>query len=185
MMPATQIKQGMVVVHNGELFKVVQTTHVAPGNWRAMVQTKMRNLRTGSQIEHRFNANETVERAILDQHEMEFLYKDGDHYHFMNTENYEQVVLNAEVLDDYSKYLLPNCHIQVDFYEEKAVAIELPQNMTFLVIEADPSVKRATASAQFKNATIETGVVVRVPAFIEAGDKIVINTETGDYVERA
>jgi elongation factor P len=185
MMPVTQVKVGMVIVHNGDLWKVVSRQHVAPGNWRAMVQTKLKNLKTGSQIEQRFNANENVERAILEQHKMEYLYNEGDMYHFMNTENYEQLTLSAEVLGDYVKFLQPNCHVQVDMYEEKAVGIELPQMMIFKVTEADPAIKRATASAQFKNATLENGLVVRVPSFVEAGDSVKVDTETGEYVERA
>ena len=150
-----------------------------------MVQTKLKNLKTGSQIEYRFSADDKVERAIMEQHEMEYLYNEGDTYYFMNTENYEQVMLDAEVLGDSTKFLQPNCKVKVDFYEEKAVAIELPQTMTFKVVEADPSVKRATASAQFKNATLENGLVVRVPSFIEAGNSVKIDTETGEYVKRA
>lgn len=175
----------MVIVHNSDLYVVTARNHVAPGNWRAMVQTKLKNLKTGSQIEYRFAADDKVERAILDQQEMEYLYNEGDHYHFMNTSNYEQMTLNAEILGDNAKYLLPNCKVNVDFYEEKPVTIELPQSMVFKVVEADPSVKRATASAQFKNATLETGLVVRVPSFVEAGDSIKIDTETGEYLERA
>lgn len=184
MISATQIKLGMIIVHNGGLYVVTARQHVAPGNWRAMVQTKLKNLKTGSQIEYRFSADDKVERVILDQHEMEFLYNDGAHYHFMNTENYEQVTLSAEILGDYAKYLQPNCKVTVDFYEEKAVSIELPQTMTFKVVEADPAVKRATASAQFKNATLENGFIIRVPSFIEAGDSVKIDTETGEYLER-
>lgn len=185
MLPVTQIKIGMIIVHNGDLYKVVTRQHVAPGNWRAMVQTKLKNLKTGSQIEHRFSADDKVERAILDQHEMEYLYNEGDMYHFMNTENYEQLTLSEEVLGDVAKYLQSNCHVQLDTYEGKAVAVELPQTMIFKVIEADPSVKRATASAQFKNATLENGLTVRVPSFIEAGDSVKIDTGTGEYLERA
>jgi elongation factor P len=150
-----------------------------------MVQTKLKNLRTGNQIEQRFNADDKVERAVLDQTEMEYLYHDGDHYHFMNTESFEQITLSEDILGDYAKYLQPNCHVKVDLYEEKPVAIELPQTMVFKVTEADPSVKRATASAQFKNATLENGIVVRVPPFIEVGDSVKVDTETGEYLERA
>lgn len=185
MIQTTQVKPGMVIVYEGELYRIMTTTHVAPGNWRAMVQVKMRNLKSGNQMEHRFSADEKVERAIMDQHEMEYLYSDGEQYHFMNTENYEQVVLDAEILGDYAKYLQANCRVQVDFYQEQAVGIELPKSIVYKVVEADPSVKRATASAQFKNATLENGLIVRVPSFIEAGDSVKIDTETGDYVERA
>lgn len=185
MVPITQIKQGMVIVHNGALYKVTARQHVAPGNWRAMVQTKLKNLKSGQIIECRFSADVKVERAILEQHEMEYLYNEGNMHHFMNTENYEQITLNEEILGDAIKFLQPNCHVQVDFYENKAIGVELPQTMKFKVIEADPSVKRATASAQFKNATLENGLVVRVPSFIEAGDSVKVDTETGEYVERA
>lgn len=184
MIPATQIKPGMVIVHNGDLYRVMQAVHVAPGNWRAMIQTKMRNLASGIQIEHRFSADDRVERAILEQHEMEYLYNDGDEYHFMNTENYEQVTLTKEVLGDYAVFLQPNCRVQIDFFEGQSVGIELPKTMTFKVVDADPSVKRSTASAQFKNATLENGLTIRVPSFVEAGDSIKIDTETGEYVER-
>lgn len=185
MIPATQLKQGMVIIHNGDLYRIMSTNHVAPGNWRAMVQTKMRSLKTGTQIEHRFSADDRVERAILDQLEMEYLYNDGEMYHFMNTENYEQMALTAEVLGDYVKYLQPNCRVKVDMYENNPVAIELQKTMIFKVVDADPSVKRATASAQFKNATLENGLIVRVPSFVEAGDSVKIDTESGEYVERA
>lgn len=185
MVPATQIKVGMIIVHNGDLYVVTARNHVAPGNWRAMVQMKLKNLKTGSQIENRFSADDKIERAIMDQQEMEFLYKEGDHYHFMNTSSYEQVTLSDDVLGDSAKFLLPNCKVNVDFFEEKAVAVELPQSMIYNVVEADPSVKRATASAQFKNAVLENGMTIRVPGFIEAGDKVKIDTETGEYLERA
>ena len=184
MISATQIKLGMVIAHNGDLYVVTARNHVAPGNWRAMVQTKLKNLKTGSQIEYRFSADDKVERAIMDQQEMEYLYNDGEHYYFMNTSNYEQIILSQEVLGDAAKYLLANCKVKVDFYEEKAISVELPQMMTFKVVEADPSVKRATASAQFKNATLETGLVVKVPPFVEAGDSIKVDTDSGEYVER-
>jgi len=150
-----------------------------------MVQTKLKNLKTGQIIENRFNADEKIERAILEQHEMEYLYAEGDMYHFMNTESYEQVGLNSEILGDFAKFLQPNCKVSVDFYEGKAIGVELPQTMVFKVTEADPSVKRATASAQFKNATLENGMTVRVPGFIEAGDSVKIDTDTGEYLERA
>lgn len=185
MIPITQIRPGMVIVFNGELYRITQAQHIAPGNWRAMVQTKMRSLKSGTQIEHRFSADDRVDRAILDQHEMEYLYSEGDQYNFMNTENYEQVTLNAEILGDYAKFLQPNCKVNVDFYEGTAVGIELPKTMIFKVVEADPSVKRATASAQFKNAVLENGMTIRVPSFIETGDMVKIDTESGEYVERA
>lgn len=182
---ATQVKLGMVIIHNGQLFKVMARTHVAPGNWRAMVQTKLKNIKTGSIIEYRFAADDKVDKADMEQHEMEFLYSEGDIYHFMNTENYEQIGINSEVLGDAAKYLLPNSKVTIDMHEGRPVTVELPMSMVFKVTEADPSVKRATASAQFKNATLENGMTIRVPGFVEAGDLVKIDTETGDYLERA
>jgi len=185
MVPVTQLKIGMIIVHNGDLYKVASTQHVAPGNWRAMVQTKIRNLRTGVQIEHRFNGDEKVERAILEANDTEYLYKDGDSYTFMNMETFEQITLDAETLGDYAKFLQPNCKVKVDLYDGKAVGIELPTTMTFKVVEADPSMRHATAAAQFKNATLENGMIIRVPAFIEAGDSVKVDPDSGEYVERA
>lgn len=179
------MKPGMIIIHNGELFRIMQTTHVAPGNWRAMVQTKMRRVKDGTQMEHRFGADDRVERAILDQVEMEYLYNDTTAFHFMNTATYEQVGLSEEELGDYSKYLQPGCKVEVDFYEGRAIGVELPKTMIFKVKEADPAVKKATASAQFKNATLENGMLIRVPSFIEAGDSVIISTETGEYQNRA
>jgi len=130
MIQATQLRRGNTILHNGELFQVVDYTHITPGNWRGMVQTKLRNLRTGSIIDHRFRSEDRVERAILDQREMEYLYKDGSDYHFMDTENYEQVHFGDEMLGDSSQYLVANSKITVQFYEGRALGIELPPTVS-------------------------------------------------------
>jgi elongation factor P len=178
------MKQGMIIVFEGALYRVMTTNHVAPGNWRAMVQTKLLNIKTGSQIERRCGADEKFERAEMEQHEMEYLYSDGDFHHFMNSETFEQMTLSTETLGETLKYLQSNTKVTIDFYDNKPVSIELPKTIIYKVVEADPSVKRATASAQFKNATLENGLTVRVPSFVEAGDKVKIDTDSGEYVER-
>jgi elongation factor P len=185
MIPATQIKKGMVIIHNGELHQVVSFNHVTPGNWRGMVQTKLRNLKTGSIVDNRFRSEDRVDRAILDQHEMEYLYKDGEQYCFMNTETFEQVFLGEETIGDALPFLKANTRIVVDFYEGAPVSIDLPMTVDLEVVETEPGIKGATASRTTKPATLETGLVVQVPVFIERGDVLRIDTYDKKYIERA
>jgi elongation factor P len=185
MIPATQIKKGMVIIHNGELHQVVSFHHVTPGNWRGMVQTKLRNLKTGSIIENRFRSEDRVDRATLEQHEMEYLYQDGDQFCFMNTETYEQIFLNKETLEDTLPFLKSNTKIAVDFYEGRAINIDLPMTVDLEVVETEPGIKGATATRTTKPATLETGLVVQVPVFIDRGDVIRVDTSDKKYIERA
>ena len=184
MINAIQLRPGMIIVRDGELFRVMKTDHVTPGKGNAFVRAQLRNLRLGNQAEARYNAQDKVEKAHLDQRTMEYLYEDGEFYHFMDTETYEQIQMTADMLGDGVNYMLPNHKITVDLFEGNPVGVEFPKNVHLKVTEADPSVKRATASAQTKNATLETGMTIRVPAFVEAGDTIRVDTETGQYVER-
>jgi elongation factor P len=185
MIQATQLKRGMVIKHEGELFRVLETQHKTPGNLRGFVQAKMRNLRSGSQVEHRFRSVDMAERAILDESEMEFLYKDGDMYHFMNNETFEQIGLSDEVLGDAVGYLIPNIKLKVEIYEGRPVGIELPLTVEMKVVETEPAIKGASVSNVGKPAKMETGLVVNVPAFINEGDLIRIDTATNAYIERA
>jgi elongation factor P len=185
MIQATQLKRGMCIKHDNELYRVVTTQHITPGNWRGMVQTKIRQLRTGAVVEHRFRSEDRVERAILDESSMEYLYQDGDMYHFMNNETFEQTALSAEVLGDAVDYLVPNITLQVETYEGNPVGIQLPITVELRVAETEPAIKGASVSNQNKPAKMETGLVVNVPPFIEAGDIIKIDTSSGAYVERA
>jgi elongation factor P len=185
MIQATQLKRGMCIKHNNDLWRIVGTQHITPGNWRGMVQAKIRNLKTGAISEHRFRSEDRVERAILDEAEMEFLYRDGDMYHFMNGETYEQVGLSEEVLGDAVPYLIPNIKLKVEMYEGRPVGIELPLTVELKVIETEPAIKGATVSNQNKPAKMETGLVVNVPPFIAEGDLIKIDTASGAYIERA
>src|SRR5215813_4998851 len=180
--PATQIRRGMVIVFEGEPCRVVEFRHHTPGNLRAMIQTK---LRSGSSFEHRFRSADTIERAALEQHEMEYLYSDGSHHHFMNTENYEQTALSEGDLGDAAQWLTPGMKIQAEFYEGAPIGIDLPPSMELSVTQTEPSLKGATVSNVNKPATLENGVVITVPPFINEGDRIRVDPTEGRYIERA
>ncbi len=182
---ATQLRPGNVIKHDGDLYSIHQVTHRTPGNLRAFVQAKMRNLRTGAMIEHRFRSEDRVEQAIVDEQEMEYLYRDGDDYYFMDTEDYEQIHLSKDTLGDAAMYLIPNIQIKIEMYEGRPVGIELPITVDLLVTETEPGLKSATVSNVTKPATLETGLVVQVPPFINAGEKIRVDTAEGKYIERA
>ena len=184
MIQATQLKRGMCIKHGGDLYRVVEAQHKTPGNLRGMVQAKIRHLKSGSIIEHRFRSVDSVERALLDESEMEFLYQDGDMYHFMNNESYEQIALSDEVLGDAVRFLLPNIKLKVEMYEDRPVGIELPMTVDMTVVETEPAIKGASVSNVGKPAKMETGLIVHVPPFIAEGERIRIDTATGSYVER-
>jgi elongation factor P len=183
--PATQMRPGMIIKHNNELHAVFSVEHRTPGNLRAFIQAKLRNLRTGAMFEHRFRSPDPIERVIVDEIAMEFLYSDGDDYYFMNTENYEQTHLKRDTLGDSVEYLIPNLQIRVSFFDGVAVGIELPQTVEMTVIQTEPGLKSATASSVTKPATLETGLVVQVPPFINEGEKIRVDTAEGAYLSRA
>jgi len=184
-MQATQIRPGMVIKFNNDLYSVFSMVHRTPGNLRAFVQVKLRNLRNGSQLEHRFSSTEQVERAVLDEQEMSYLYDDGEAYYFMNTENYEQVHLTREFLGDAVEYLIADLKVHVEFYDGRPISVELPPTVDLKVIETEPGLKGATVSNVTKPAKLETGLVVQVPAFINEGEKIRVSTVEGAYLERA
>ena len=183
--PATQLRPGMIIKHNNDLHSVFSVEHRTPGNLRAFIQAKLRNLRTGAMFEHRFRSPDPIEKINVDETEMEYLYNDGDGYYFMNTENYEQLHLNRDILGDAVDYLIPNLQIRVEFYNGKAVGIELPQTVELTVLETEPGLKSATASSVTKPAKTETGLVVQVPPFINEGEKIKVDTAEGIYLSRA
>jgi elongation factor P len=185
-MQASALRPGMVIKwNNNDLYSIMKMEHRTPGNLRAFVQVKMRNLRTGAMFDNRFSSTEQVERAILDEQEMEFLYDDGEQYTFMNTETYEQVALNAELLGDAISYLTPNIKVHVEFYEGKPMSVELPATVDLKVLETEPGLKGSTVSNVGKPAKLETGLVVQVPAFINEGEVIRVSTSEGTYLERA
>jgi len=175
----------MVIKFNNELYSVFSMTHRTPGNLRGFVQAKMRSLRSGSMIEHRFSSEDKVEKAQLDEHEMEYLYDDGEYFYFMNTENYEQMHLTKELLGEATDYLIPQLKVTVEFYEGKPISVELPPTVEMTVVETEPGLKGATVSNVTKPAKMETGLVVQVPPFINQGERIRVNTAEGTYQERA
>jgi elongation factor P len=185
MISATQMRPGMVIKPNNELFTVFSVSHRTPGNLRGFVQAKMRSLKSGSMTENRFSSEDKVEKAIMEQQDMEYLYDDGEYYYFMNVETYEQMHLMKELLGDATQYLIPNLKVTVEFYEGKPIGVEIPASVTMTVMETEPSLKGATVSNVGKPAKMETGLVVQVPAFITEGDKIRVNTAEGTYLERA
>ena len=185
MISATGLRRGMVIRKDGELFSVFSFTHLTPGNKRGFVQSRLRNLRTGALIDHRFRSVDTVERVALEQQEMEYLYQDGTDYVFMNTTTYEQVHLGEDLLGNSMLYLAPNITIRVEFHQQTPVGIQLPTTVDLEVVETEPGLKSATASNVNKPATLETGLVVQVPPFVNAGEKVRVDTTSGDYLERA
>jgi elongation factor P len=185
MIPATQLRPGMVIKFNNELYSVFKMEHRTPGNLRGFVQAKMRNFKTGTMIEHRFSSEDRVERASLDEQEMEYLYDDGEYFYFMNTESYEQMHLTRDLLGDSTNFLIPNLKVNVEFYEGKPMSVELPPSVDLTVVETEPSLKGATVSNVTKPAKLETGLVVQVPPFISEGEKIRVSTSEMAYLERA
>jgi len=185
MISATHLRPGMVIKFNNELYSVFSVNHRTPGNLRGFVQTKMRSLRTGTMTEHRFSSEDRVERAALEEHEMEYLYDDGEYYYFMNTENFEQMHLMKDLLGDATQFLIPQLHVTVEFFEGNPISVELPPTVDLTVVETEPGLKGASVSNVTKPAKLETGLVVQVPPFITEGEKIRVSTSEGTYQERA
>jgi elongation factor P len=185
MISATQMRPGMVIKFNNDLYSVFSVSHRTPGNLRGFVQAKMRSLRSGSMTEHRFSSEDKVEKAVLEQHDMEYLYDDGEYYYFMNTETFEQMHLMRDILGDAVEYLVPQLKVNVEFYEGKAISVELPPTVDLTVVETEPGLKGASVSNVTKAAKMETGLMVQVPAFIVEGEKIRVSTSEGTYQERA
>jgi elongation factor P len=183
--PATQLRPGMVIKHNNDLHSVFSVEHRTPGNLRAFIQAKLRNIRTGAMFEHRFRSGDAIEKITVDEEKMEYLYNDGDTYCFMNTESFEQMHLGKDILGDSVDYLIPNLQITVEFFDGKPVGVELPQTVELTVVETEPGLKSATASSVTKPAKTETGLVVQVPPFINEGEKIRVDTSEGAYLSRA
>jgi len=175
----------MLINLEQNLYRVLEVHHVTPGNLRGFVRVKLRNIRNGTLSDQKLRSEDSIERATLDEREMQYLYHEGDLYHFMDTSTYEQIQMSSEVLGDSVNYLKPEMTIQVEFYGEEPVGIELPQTVDLKVTDTVPGIKGATASAQVKPATLETGLVVQVPPFVNAGDMVRVNTETGEYLSRA
>ncbi len=183
--PATQMRPGMVIKHNEKLHSVFSVEHRTPGNLRAFIQAKLRNLESGAMFEHRFRSGDAIDRVIVDDVQMEFLYQDGDEYIFMDMSNYEQTSLSREILGDAVDYMLPNIKVGISFIDGNPVGVELPNVVEMTVVETEPGIKSATASSVTKPAKTETGLIVQVPPFINEGEKIRIDTAEGAYMSRA
>src|ERR1044072_1317861 len=181
---ATRMKRGMLIKMGNDLYRVLDLTHFTPGNKRGFVQARMRNIRTGQQADNKFLAEEDVERAIVDERQMQYLYRDGYAFHFMDTSTYEQIHLDAEVLGDNANYIVPEAVITMEFYGDEPVGIELPVSVDLNVIETPPGINRAPASARVKRATLETGLVVNVPPHVNIGDVVRVGTEDGEYQKK-
>ncbi len=185
MISSTQMRPGMVVKFNNDLYSVFSVFHRTPGNLRGFVQAKMRNVRSGTMIEHRFSSEDKIERAALEEQKMEYLYDDGEYYYFMNTETFDQLHLTKDILGDAIQYLVPQLQVSVEFYEGKPMSVELPATVDMTVVETEPGMRGASVSNVTKAAKLETGLVVQVPPFIAEGEKIRVNTAEGTYQERA
>ena len=182
---ATKLRKGMLFKLENDLYRALDVQHVTPGNLRGFVRVKARNLRSGTLADNKLRSEDLVERATLDERAMQYMYNDGSDYYFMDTDSFEQIHISSENLGDSVNYLIAEMVIQVEFYGTEPVGIELPQTVDLLVQDTPPAIKGATASAQLKPATLETGLVVQVPPFVSTGDKIRVNTETGEYLARA
>jgi elongation factor P len=181
---ATKIKVGNVIMHNGKPHRVTNVVHVTPGNWRGMVQTRLVNIETGSNTEHRFRSEDKVEKANLEEHNLQFSYRAGDDFNFMNTENYEMVSLSAEVLGDNTGYLIEGMMIEAQYFEGRVVGVEVPMFVELTVTDTTPNIKGAAVQNTSKPAIVETGLEIKVPPYIEPGNRVKIDTRTGEFVER-
>jgi len=184
-MKANEVRKGMVIRVDGNVYRVLEMTHRTPGNLRAFVQAKLRNVKTGLQKEDRFRSEDDLERVYIDTKEMQYLYHDSEGYHFMDTESYEQFALGDDVLGDTMSYVIAESRVTMDWFEGTPVGVEVPSSVDLKIVDTAPGIKGATASAQKKPATLETGLVVQVPSFINEGEVNRIGTENGDYLGRA
>jgi elongation factor P len=185
MVKATQLRPGMIIQHEGELYAIFSVDHRTPGNKRGAMQTRMRNLRTGSIVDYKFRAEDSVERAIVDEIDYEYLYSDTEGHHFMNTESFEQMALGRDILGDAVDYLTPNLAVKLEFYDSKPIGVQIPDIVDLAVVETEPGIQKATASSVMKPAKLETGLTIQVPPFINVGDKVRVDTSEGRYVQRA
>jgi len=182
---ATRLKKGMLVQMQQDLYRVLEVNHVTPGNLRGFVRVKLRNIRNGTLSDQKLRSEDSVERAVVDEREMQYLYQDGAAYYFMDTSSFEQIHLSSEALGDSVNYLKAEMTISVGFFGEEPVGIALPPTVDLQVTDTVPGIKGATASAQVKPATLETGLVVQVPPFVNPGDLVRVSTDTGEYLSRA
>lgn len=184
MATTSDFRPGMVIRWNNELWTIVEFQHVNPGNWRAFVRTKLKNMKTGRVLENRFRAGESVDEVRVERRQFQYLYRDGADYVFMDNETFEQINVSPDLIGEGQNYLKEGTVIDILFDDTKIVAIELPIFVTLEVVQTEPGVKGDTVSNVLKPAVVETGAIISVPLFINEGDKIKVDTRTGEYVER-
>lgn len=185
MISVNDFKTGVTVELDGQVYQVVDFQHVKPGKGAAFVRAKLKNVKSGGVVEKTFRGGEKIHRAHLDKRTMQYLYSDGDGYVVMDNDNFEQITITPEQIGDGSKWLLENMNIQVLMYKNEIMGVELPNFVELLVVDTEPGVKGDTATGATKSAQLETGATVQVPLFINTGDRLRIDTRTGDYMERA
>jgi elongation factor P len=184
MINATQLRPGMIIVYERDLYRVTSINHLTPGNKRGFMQTKMKNLKTGVGTERKFRSEDRLEQAMLETRMMQYLYNEGELHTFMDTKNYEQISLGAEEIGELLSYLLPNHVVEIEFFEGRPVGISPPSTVDLEVVETEPSLKGATASASYKPAKLETGITIQVPPFVQVGDRVRVDPSEGKYLER-
>jgi elongation factor P len=184
MINATQLREGMIIIHHGDLYRIASVRHLTPGNKRGFVQVKLKNLRTGTGTENKFRSEDRVEQATLESRAMQYLYADRDLYTFMDIMNYEQISLSADDVGDFLSYLLPDQIVDIEFFGGAPIGISPPSTVELEVTETQPTLRGATASASYKPAKLETGVTIQVPPFIQIGDRIRVDPAEGTYLER-
>ena len=185
MISTSEFKTGITIEYEGAIYTVIEFQHVKPGKGAAFVRSKLKNLRTGSIVDKTFRAGEKMGRAHLERKEMEYLYRDGDSFHLMDVETYEQIALSADQVGEGIKYLKENDHLQILMHGEEIIGVDVPLTVVLEIAETEPGIKGDTASGASKQAVTETGLTVQVPLFINSGDKIKIDTRSGAYIERA
>ena len=185
MISVNDFRTGLTILVDGNIFRVIDFQHVKPGKGAAFVRSKLRNLRNGNVVEKTFRAGEKVEKAMVENRKMQYLYAQGDEHVFMDLESYEQTTLSEAQIEDELKYLLENMELHIQSFQGEMIGIELPNTVTLVVAETEPGIKGDTASGGTKPAKMETGLMVNVPFFVNEGDKLIINTTDGSYVSRA
>lgn len=182
---ATNIRRGMAIMFEGEPCRVIEFHHHTPGNLRAMVHAKLRKLKTGVTIEHRFRASDTVDEALLETHELQYLYHDGHAYHFMNKSTYDQYEMDEEALGDHAQWMTDGMEVIAEYFEGRPIGVELPNEVVFEIVETSPVMRSATKTASTKPAKLSNGVTINVPEFLQNGERVRVNPNTGEYLDRA
>lgn len=184
MIDVNELRKGVTFTMDGEIYKVLEYQHHKPGRGKATIRTTLRNLRTGATIQHNFISGDRVQDIRIDKHKMQYLYNDGDFYHFMDVQTYDQVALPAAVMADVSPYMKDNQEIEIAFYEGEALDVNLPVTVELQVVGSELAVAGDTATGATKQVTLETGLKVAVPLFVNVGDVVRVDTRTGEYITR-